>query len=328
MTDEKIDSPQSIEPLGYQHFLRDVNIEFNRGGNHVSLDDNKYCFKMKFLPYMVRRDEIRGSLKELYSYKDAANQENVKDVVQPNHNDTDDCDQDISSRSNDPCSTEDIELLKHLDVTQTTCAFLGNSDYVPSDNFRRRRVVLELISAKLSQPQITQTPTPSSKRFVNYTILIKSAPGLDSRPAVIERRFSDFLLLYQGLKASRAHAEIIDKYVNFPGKVYMGNFSLVKIAERSVEFTRLLNLCMSRQDLLWSKPFISFLIDKELAEVHRLALVGGDPEDAQSLLDTVYHIKQKLYANGMPSSSTSSSSPSSSLDFTRNDNEQSGEDNK
>lgn len=343
------------EPLGYQHFLYDVNIEYSPGGNKSSSANNKHCFKMKYLPYMVERNnktQLEPHVKFSYS------------------NDIDNCDHQKDNNNTDNLCKSQM----HIDVAKETCAFLGNSEYVPSIKFKRRRVVLELISAKLSQsttynipanssftnlaalaenPQssdislinqqiitnnqslngtntnnsvsnissqsVTSSPSSlTSKKYVNYTILIKTAPGLDNHPAVIERRFSDFLLLYQGLKRHEAYARVVDKYVTFPKKIYMGNFSLAKIAERSVEFTRLLSLCMSRTNLLWSVPFVSFLIDKELKEAHRLSLFG-DPDDVQALIETAYYIEQKLYLGGIQASRDNSSS-SCSLDLSSSNN--------
>lgn len=321
------------EPLGYQHFLYDVNIEYSPGGNQSYSAGNKHCFKMKYLPYMVdRRNEIQ--------------QEDFRKNSVTSSN--------SSICDNQPIEDDDSILglnPRFIDVTKATCAFLGNSDYVPIDKLGRRRVVLEIISAKLSQPTtfnvplntsssglvtlpeqqslrlnhnattpIRQTspttnanrdsndhnlstapslyspssPTISSKRYVNYTILIKTAPGLDNNPAVIERRFSDFLQLYQGLKSQESYAKIVDRYITFPKKVYMGNFSLGNIAERSIEFSRLLSLCISNTNLLWSNSFISFLLDKELKEAHKLSLCG-DPDDVQALIETAYFIERKLF---------------------------------
>lgn len=333
------------EPLGYHHFLYDVNIEYNPGGNRSRLTDNKHCFKMKYLPYMIGRNIHNSNINESISDNDIDN----------------DCDPDSQTESDKQISSAtQFQDSRYVDVTKTTCAFLGNSEYVPNNQTKHRHVVLEMISAKLSQPAHYMTPNSSftnlldltedpeqptcsndrlptetsngsstviqsqisssappisSKRFVNYTILIKTAPGLDRHPAVIDRRFSDFLQLYQGLKSHEAYAKIIDEYVAFPKKVYMGNFSLIKIAERSVEFTRLLSLCMTRSCLLWSVPFISFLIDKELKDAHRLSLFG-DPDDVQALIETAYFIVKKLYIDAPRRSGDSTSS----LDSSNNSN--------
>lgn len=335
------------EPLGYQHFLYDVHIEYSPGGNQSYSTGNKHCFKMKYLPYMVQRNEIEQ-------------QDFRKNSVTSSN----------SSLCDNQTIQDDNSILglnpRYIDVTKATCAFLGNSDYVPIDKLGRRRVVLEIISAKLSQPttfnvplntsssglvtlpeqqglrlnhnastpnrqtspttnrrdsnghnlSITpslyspSSPTISSKRYVNYTILIKTAPGLDNNPAVIERRFSDFLQLYQGLKSQESYAKIVDRYITFPKKVYMGNFSLGNIAERSIEFSRLLSLCISDINLLWSNSFISFLLDKELKEAHKLSLCG-DPDDVQALIETAYFIERKLFLIRYKSSPTSRASSTS-----------------
>lgn len=348
------------EPLGYQDFLCDVNIEYSPGGTRSSSLGHKYCFKMKCLPYMLTHNN-NGLSQEC--------------SINGSSSDITDCDREESTGRNilndQTIDLTSISKMLQIDVTKETCAFLGNSDFVPSPRKRANKVAIELVSAKLSQSsgyhippnssltnltvlaenqptlhnssdtsslssynshssnnainhdskgqmnsitrlKITPPPPPSSpsssKKFVNYTILIRTIPGLDRNPAVIERRFSDFLNLYQGLKNEKAYSDIIENYVIFPKKVYMGNFSLEKIAERSIEFSRLLNVCIINSSLTWSVPFISFLIDKELKEAHRLSLFG-DPDDVQSLIENAYYIEQKLYLKlDYLSRSTSSSS--------------------
>lgn len=358
-----------FEPLGFQHYLYDVDIEYSPGGDKASAAGNRHIFKMKYLPYMVQGESNTTICKSSLASSNSS-------ICAPK-TPQDDSILDTSLNSSSIPSPM-------IDVTKTSCAFLGNSDYVPCDKSGKRRVILEMISAKLSQSssfnvpnntsyknlvtlaemssslppeasfindsrqgpssnrgthEISRTstgthghlnlspnnhpnqlapsslapvPVNSSKRFVNYTILIKTAPGLDRHPAVIERRFSDFLQLYQGLKSNTNHARIVDKYVNFPKKVYMGNFSLTNIAERSIEFSRLLDLCMTKSSLLWSRPFVSFLLDKELKEAHKLSLCG-DPDDVQALIETAYYIEKKLYLDYMQSSSDSNSNQSMDL---------------
>lgn len=365
--DEKLNNT-CHEPLGYQDFLCDVNIEYNLGGGRSGSTDNRHCFKLKYLPYMIKNNDIQAESNSVTSSNSSI------------------CDSQSIQGSLVSSPIQDSRL---IDVTKETCAFLGNSEFVPNDRFKHRRVVLELISAKLSQSTTynlstssshtglvtfagrprshdanhshsrgsnhtssssssihyndnhavdgrnnngnnltssTTTPLLSSKRFVNYTLLIKTTPGLDSHPAVIERRFSDFQMLYQGLKSHEAYAKIIDKFVTFPKKVYMGNFSLTNIAERSILFSRLLDLCASRANLLWSVPFVSFLLDKELKEAHRLTLCG-DPDDVQALLETAYYIEQKLYLSRImtqPGNSSSISSEDTSTTSSERNSQESG----
>jgi len=338
-----MDQAKETEPLGYQHYLYDVRIGFSPGGRQSCSVYNEQSLKLKYLPYMIPAD-----------YRQFQSQAGSSDRSQNSHCDGDQISEGgISTIYFDP---------KHIDVTKASCAFLGNSDYVPNFKTRRRRVVIELISAKLSFPSLagvsanssytslislaqqsnpncinsqsadapsashpkmnrtntqqyygnsppTSPTAQSSRRFVNYKLLIKNSPGLDKQPAVIERRFSDFSHLYQGLKRIVTLSKTVDDIVSFPKKVYVGNFSLANIAERSIEFSRLLNLCMSKVEFLWSDPFVSFLLDKELREAHRLSLFG-DPDDVQILIETAYHIERKLYLRkfNLPFESRSSSS--------------------
>lgn len=344
------------EPLGYHDFLYDVNIEYSPGGTSSSPLGNRYCFKMKRLPYMVELNN--GGLSHNSSIGGSSSDINCCDKGEMNG------DHPLGNQTLDLTNLTDA---MQIDVTRETCAFLGNSDFVPTLKNTARRVILELVSAKLSQssgynippnsslssltsladkqqggldttpnsrnnyssvaasnhdsnsidrfkivpPQPPASPS-SSRKFVNYTILIKTVPGLDKHPGVIDRRFSDFLNLYQGLKSDKVYADIIDKHVIFPKKVYMGNFTLEKIAERSIEFTRLLNVCMENPSLVWSVPFVSFLIDRELKEAHRLSLLG-DPDDVQALIENAYYIEKKLYFRKDLRSRSSSSSCSLDL---------------
>lgn len=373
------DTTGESEPLGYQHFLCDVNIEYNLGGNRSSSGSHEHCFKMKRLPYMIGQIGLRSfspsrnssnsiqTNNDGGSSSDTSSNCNQNKYANDNNNGHIECNGD--NMSDIQIYSSKLAREHRIDVTKATCAFLGNSDYAPNLSLKRRRVVLELVSAKLSQnnanpslsansnnmtnfinmtensslhnfdttstrsensfdsrqqaasrsnyfgqervrilskEQASPVMASTSRKFVNYSILIRTVPGLDQHPAVIERRFSDFLALYQGLKSNRYYAKIVDKYVQFPKKVYMGNFTLAKIAERSIEFTRLLHLCMHNHNLMWSVPFASFLIDNELKEAHRLSLFG-DPDDVQALVETVYYILKKIYlaeagANGKTTS--------------------------
>lgn len=251
------------EPFGYADFLCYVNVEFGPGGAISHSVSNKQCLKLKLLPYLIPKSE--------YQYFNNKN-------------------------GNGP------QLID--DVTQESCAFLGVSEYVPKDYLDRQYVVLELISAKLSACTIpptttvnnanSATPLTTSKRFVNYTLLIKTVPKLDKNPTVIERRFSDFSTLYQSIKSIQSLSHLLGNGFNFPKKVIVGNFSFPNIADRSKEFARLLKLCMDQDELLHSAPFVSFLLDKELKEAHTI-ITTADPEDVLTLIETAYRIETKIY---------------------------------
>lgn len=153
----------------------------------------------------------------------------------------------------------------------------------------------QLLSNGLATPKAPTSPSSiTSKRYVSYTILVKRIPGLDSHPAVIERRFSDFLILYQSLKNSPTHADYLRGTISFPKKILVGNFNVVNIAERSVEFARLITLCIRTRDLTWSPAFVSFLLDKELRESHRM-VICENLDEAQAAIENVYYILEKVY---------------------------------
>lgn len=180
----------------------------------------------------------------------------------------------------------------------------------------------------LSTPSKGSSPSLTSRRYVNYTLLMKNVPGLDTHPALIERRFSHFASLYYSLKNDSElskHLEENSQFNSFPKKILIGNFSLENIAERCVEFARLLNVCMSNKDILRSSPFISFLLDKELIEAHNF-LLQDDVDNAQGSLETAYQIIKKLFLNNLSmlklkedSVEVSSASSSTSSSNTVND---------
>lgn len=161
-----------------------------------------------------------------------------------------------------------------------------------------------LLKSKSSQTDLARNNTSikalslTSRPFVNYTLLIKNVPGIDSHPALIERRFSHFASLYNGLKNSPNFCRYIDdnQTGSFPKKILMGNYLLVNIAERCVEFSRLLNICLSIPEITRSQPFVSFLLDKELNEAHSY-LINNDVENTQATIEVAFHIAEKLFLN-------------------------------
>ncbi|KAG9510685.1 Sorting nexin-20 [Fragariocoptes setiger] len=208
-------------------------------------------------------------------------------------------------------SSEQNNVMSLTEVVSSRTAFVNgyDPDRVDVPDLSNRNVVIELISAKLSYPPQSNNPSPhaspsptlsgmssdrrstisaspvsqipstpslrtqgrTSKRYVSYSILVKLTPGLDRHPSVVERRFSDFLNLFQALRYEPSLARILDySNINFPKKIIVGNFSANNIAERSVEFERLLHLCVSETKIRHSTAFVSFLFEKELREAQRL----------------------------------------------------------
>lgn len=145
-----------------------------------------------------------------------------------------------------------------------------------------QRVSFEIISAR--------TITQGRKKFVNYTLLVKRVPGLERKPGVLERRYSDFLALYNGLK--KKYPTILHDFP-FPRKTLLGNFTAEVITERSVAFQHLLAYAFSLKDVRLSSELAEFLYDRELQEAHRLMKIGQF-EDAAIILENAFFVQEKV----------------------------------
>ncbi|OTF73553.1 sorting nexin-20-like protein [Euroglyphus maynei] len=98
-------------------------------------------------------------------------------------------------------------------------------------------------------------------KFVNYTILMKRVPGLETEPAIIERRYSEFRNFYNAIKRKYP---LLLKDVIFPKKIF-----IEVIAERSMAFQKFLTYCLSLSEIRSSKEFAQFLYHPELKEKKR-----------------------------------------------------------
>ena len=115
--------------------------------------------------------------------------------------------------------------------------------------------------------------------------------GHDPRPAVIERRYNDFCFIYECILKS-FHPSILGEFL-FPKKVLIGNFKAEVISERTEAFHKFLNLISSCDSLLYSDYFYSFLTSEEHNEaVSHIKL--GRYDEAVNLLETIFHIREKL----------------------------------
>lgn len=148
------------------------------------------------------------------------------------------------------------------------------------------RVTSEIISAK-AVTRIGQ----KGRKFVSYTILVKRVPGLETQPALIERRYSDFLVLYKSLR--KIFPDLLNDFP-FPKKTLVGNFTPEIITERSVAFHHLLTFCISISELRLTQEFADFLFLKESREASRLMKVAKFDE-ASSVIENIYFIQEKLY---------------------------------
>ena len=123
-----------------------------------------------------------------------------------------------------------------------------------------------------------------------YTIMMKRV-GHEPRPAVIERRYSDFCFIYECILRS-FHPSVLGDFM-FPKKVLIGNFKAEVISERTDAFHKFLNLIANCDNLLYSDYFYSFLSSEEHNEaVSHLKLARY--AEATPLLESIFYVREKL----------------------------------
>ena len=93
----------------------------------------------------------------------------------------------------------------------------------------------------------------------------------DPHPAVIERRYNEFLGLYNSLK--RKHPEAISSF-QFPKKALIGNFTPEMISVRSSRFEVFLTFIAGRKELKDSSVVSKFFQHREILEGLRLLQDG------------------------------------------------------
>ena len=131
------------------------------------------------------------------------------------------------------------------------------------------------------------------KRYVVYQLSISqdSSTQIDSMPAKIERRYTDFRALHADLKKAYPN-EMANIY--FPNKVLMGNFSPNLIAERSSCFEALLQHISSCSVLRDSGACLYFLQETELAKACQY-LDERRHELAIPLLENSFRLLNKIF---------------------------------
>ncbi|KAH8412757.1 hypothetical protein KR009_005370, partial [Drosophila setifemur] len=132
------------------------------------------------------------------------------------------------------------------------------------------------------------------KRYVVYELTVsQDGEAVDTQPAKIERRYTDFRELYMGLK--RQHpAEMANKY--FPAKVLMGNFKSELIGGRSAAFETFLTYVASLAQLRESEDFLRFLQHDELTRACQF-LDERRNENAIPILENCFRLLNKIYMN-------------------------------
>ena len=169
------------------------------------------------------------------------------------------------------------------------------SDQTPTRRRKRNHsiVTFELISARTSLATETlgyPKSASSNKRFVLYTIIIKRAPGLETQPGIIEKRYSDFNMFFLSLRKS---FPLYFQEFPFPKKIYSNNFEADVIAERSIVFQHLLTFMLSVRELRNSDLFHGFLLNAEYKKCRRL-LRSASFEEAIICLENLLFILTKL----------------------------------
>lgn len=133
----------------------------------------------------------------------------------------------------------------------------------------------------------------SSKKYVVYDVSCRQDTNSqeDKNPTTIERRYTDFLKLYEALK--KQQPQFIAN-IAFPKKRIMGNFTSSVICERSVAFENFLDFILSLSDLRESDHFLSFLQDDELTKACRL-IDERRNELAIPILENSFQLLNKVF---------------------------------
>ncbi|KAJ9601815.1 hypothetical protein L9F63_000043 [Diploptera punctata] len=137
----------------------------------------------------------------------------------------------------------------------------------------------------------------NEKKHVAYTVMIRK-DGLqpDPNPAVIERRYTDFLELYESL---RREFPAQMARVTFPKKVLMGNFAPGVISRRSAGFESLLEHVTTEEKLRESKILAMFLQGREEHEA-RQWMEAQRYDQAIPLLENCFRLLNKLHTDRHP----------------------------
>jgi len=135
--------------------------------------------------------------------------------------------------------------------------------------------------------------TNSAKKYVVYDLTCRQDTNvaIDPNPVTIERRYTDFLKLYEAFKKGNPH---LMQNVAFPKKRILGNFTSELIAERALAFENFLDYAISVSALLDTLSFLSFLQDEELDKACRL-LDERRNELAVPILENLFQLLNKVY---------------------------------
>ncbi|KAK9878413.1 hypothetical protein WA026_022054 [Henosepilachna vigintioctopunctata] len=125
----------------------------------------------------------------------------------------------------------------------------------------KKNLVFEIISARI-QEEVNE------RKYVIYNLQVRHLSGNDDlRPSLIERRYSQFLNLYNSLKIE--YPELLVS-IDFPKKVLLGNFDNDLISTRSIGFETLLKHIAANSLLRNSKSLVIFLQEPEVTQAKEL----------------------------------------------------------
>ncbi|GLG95855.1 Uncharacterized protein GBIM_02735 [Gryllus bimaculatus] len=137
----------------------------------------------------------------------------------------------------------------------------------------------------------------NEKKHVAYTVMVRKDGAVqDPHPAVIERRYTDFLELYESLK--REFPTLMNN-VTFPKKVILGNFAPGVISERSAGFEGLLEHAVREQKLRESSSLTEFLQGREQREARRW-METQRYDQAVPLLENSFRLLNKIHTDRHP----------------------------
>ncbi|XP_060517274.1 sorting nexin-21 isoform X2 [Cylas formicarius] len=153
----------------------------------------------------------------------------------------------------------------------------------------RQGLVFEIISTRIAED--------SDKKYVIYTLQVRFISGTDDpNPSVIDRRYTDFLNLYNSLK--RDYPSLMAN-VTFPKKVLTGNFDSELISQRSTYFESLLKHVCVESKLRTSAPLTIFMQEPELTKAKEL-LAKCEFDAAQKLLEENFKLLNKVFLDRSP----------------------------
>lgn len=152
----------------------------------------------------------------------------------------------------------------------------------------------EVVSATLAPDGADNS---NAKKFVAYQLMLvqDTADEVDSNPPAINRRYSDFLQLFESLKADYPSL-MTRQHVLFPKKCLIGNFSRELTAERAFAFEEVLGHILKVGELRDSPHFLRFLEDRELDRACRL-LDERRPEAAIPLLENSLRLLNRIFTD-------------------------------